>query len=199
LEQMPSADDHARFLDAARGLLAVDPNLRSLKSRARSKLVSKPIKRKSEQAAVLAELWHAVVRAAGQDNLRELHGKNETVAKMAALRVLMAYLIAKGLTRPTTDRRTLLDAAMLLLERRGDIEGLLRKDWGGRKPVRQDPATRKWVQAATKAFRERKPKASKADIARWVHTEARRRGKGKCKWRNPEHLRTWMYKQGIEI
>jgi hypothetical protein len=107
LENLPHKEDQRRFFEAARAFLSFDLKIRNLPAAKRSALVRAPIE------SILTELWRASYRV-----LREDHpgvGASELDVQLFGTRLLMARLIVGGM-QGTDDKKTLLDAALLLRE-----------------------------------------------------------------------------------
>lgn len=182
------------FLDAARSLLAADPELPRIirTSRQRRRLISGPLRTPAERGLVFDEIWKAIARAAADAPLH----LNNPAAILGAKRVLMAYLIAKGL-RYGSDPRALEGVQAFLVESRKEAGKLRRQINGARRGSPPDRRAIEWLRKTAPLWRQRKPNGSSSSGARWLFTRARR--ERIFKWANYEFSRVSAYKNGIRI
>lgn len=190
---VPAPDE---FFEAARSLLATDPELVSLVKRARhrKKLVTDPVKTQNEKARVLAEIWQAVVRASDYDP-NTLLLPNNRAAMRGGLRLLMAFLVAKGLFR-RSDPEALKGAQKFLIDARRDVTKLQRQIHGAKNQPPDDGAIA-WLRAAAPLMRQKYPNAPATSIARWLFVQAGK--EDVTRWADSETVRVTAYKNGIPL
>ena len=144
---------------------------------------------------MLAEIWQAVARASDYDPDTLLLPNNRG-ATLDALRLLMAFLVAKGLS-PNSDPLALKRAQEFLIESRRDAKKLRRQINGAIRHEPRDGSAMAWLRATAPLWRQRNPKASSSAGARWLFALARK--KGITKWISYDSLRVSAHKNGIPI
>ena len=186
---LPTPEDEARFLEAARDILATDPELkRQLKSRMRAKVFKGPIDTPARQAAVRAEIRRLLP-----------YVTKDGAATVAVLRILTACLIIRGLNG-ADHRSTLLNAALFLREKRREIETLQRQAWDATRPKRRagsDSATVKWARDMAAEWRANNPRKPKTEGASWLFKRALKQDRTCC--RTVESFRVWTYRNRVVI
>jgi hypothetical protein len=195
LASLATPEDHLRFLEAARGLLAVDPDLKKrLGSRARSRLVNGPIETALAQRTLLSELRRSV--ASTLKDLDEV-GDDDRSATVVALRGLMTWITVKGLMPGPHDLAALQTATGLLWRLKGEIETLNQRITGGTRTRAHDPREG-WVRSKAKAWREGHPSNRPADGYRSLYRIAKKEQITPL-WTDTNALRGWMSRRGIKI
>ena len=134
-------------MEAARGILANDPALKQLGTRARSRIVRGRVNVAHGQTSLPGDLWQAAKRAFNKDSIDALQGGDAT-AKIAGLRILMAFIIVKYFKSSSekVSVATLERAALFLREAKEHIALLTQQEHGARrteKPKPQDDASEK--------------------------------------------------------
>jgi hypothetical protein len=193
--RVPAPDE---FFEAARGLLDTDPQLVGLiqKARQRKKLTTAPIKTLSEKERVLVAIWEAIARATNYDPATLLLPNNRA-ARLGGLRLLMAFLVAKGMS-PDSDTEALKGAQKFLIASRRDANKLRRQIHGAiRHDQLRDGGAMAWLRATAPLWRQRKPRSSSSEGARRLFDLARK--EGITKWGSSESLRVSAHKNGIRI
>ena len=114
--RLPTAGDRRRFLDAARGILALDEQIRNLPQRRRSALLSAPIENARQEAEIIAALQAVLPRVVTAWREASAVDPEAIETRLAMIRVLLAALVARGLNG-ASDGATLREAALLLRER----------------------------------------------------------------------------------
>src|SRR5262249_39743015 len=130
--RLPTADDRRRFLDAARGILALDEQIKNLPQRRRSALLNAPIESARQEAEITAALKAALPRVVTAWREASAVDPEEIKTRLAMIRVLLGALVAPGLNS-ASDGATLREAALqlrelssnahLLISQRGAREG----------------------------------------------------------------------------
>jgi len=198
LASLPTVPPPDGFFEAARSLLATDPDLvgRIQKARQRKKLRTDPVKTLGEEELVLVEIWLSIRNATNYDP-NTLLLPNNHAAILRGLRLLMAFLVAKGLFSPNSDPLALRRAQAFLIESRSDANKLRRQVNGAVRHEPRDGSALAWLRAAAPLWRRRNPNASSSAGAMWLVTQARKQGIHT--WRNSESLRVSAYKNRIRI
>jgi hypothetical protein len=196
------ADRH-RFLDAARGLLAVDPAfVNQVRGKERTKLISGPIDTPEMEERITAELRHATARLVKEQMPLRSSSNADRHFYLFGMRLLMADIVARGLA-PFQRWQTLHDATVFLWEARNACLTAQRKTWGATRSngayERDGERTRElWLRATARAWRERNPRASQSAGVRWLYERAKKQ-KDFTAWSTPGALRSWANRKGIRI
>jgi hypothetical protein len=203
---LSTTKDEARFLEAARDVLATDPELkRRLNPRTRKQLLNGPIDSPAWKAALLAQVWRALPRGtkdleSAANIWRALPSKTAPkVAAVAGLRILTAYLITRGLNEAVS-RDTLLSAALFLRESQREIERLQPSITGGirtERPVGPDPAV-EWARQALAEWRAKNPEKLKSPGIRLLYNNQARKHYPK-RWRDWKSFRSWINRNKIAV
>jgi hypothetical protein len=207
-ELLATPEDKAEFRDAARDLLAADPELkRQLKPLTRAQLLNGPIDTPAWQAALLAQVQRALPHETKDGELpalfaqirRALPPKAATAtAAIVGLRILTAYLITRGFAR-SVPSNIVLKAALFLRKSQRQIETLQRQISGGsrtKRHVGSDPAV-EWARHAWADWRGRNSTKPKTQGAQVLYRQARKRYP--TRWRNAESFRVWLHRNGVAI
>jgi hypothetical protein len=198
LASLPTVPSPDGFFEAARSLLATDLDLvgRIQKARQRKQLRTDPVKTLGEKELVLVEIWRSIISASDYDPNKLLLPNNHA-AILGGLRLLMAFLVAKGLLSPNSDPLALKRAQAFLIESRRDANKLRRQINGAIRHEPRDGSAMAWLRATAPVWRQRKPNASSSAGARWLFALARK--KGITKWSSSESLRVSAIKNSIRI
>lgn len=202
LENLPTDEDRSRFLDAARAFLSFDWKIRNLTPGRRKALLHVPIENADQEANVVAALWLASDRLLRENPPGD--GKSELDIQLFGTRLLMARLIVGGL-QGASDRRALLDAALLLRELSESAQLIRSKNEGksGRLDALSDEnAERKRRSAllrgeAEKIRSERPTLRSKKDRADKLNKRFQKQGWKP--WPSPDALVQFARRNGIKI
>jgi hypothetical protein len=198
----PKSEDWNRFYEAARGLIAIDPEFRHrLKSPdARSRLLNGPIDTPAAEDRLRKHLLHSMRSAS-----KYFKAKDDATS---GFRGLMAFLTAAVLTADRVDRDALNQVSGQLFELRKYIERTRRREHGRRARADVDPAAVQWVEEKAREWRENNPKATQNEGLKHLYSEskkaavlivlARKNGKSRL-WPNVPALRAWMYRNKLRI
>jgi hypothetical protein len=189
--------DRRRFLDAARGLLALDPIFaNNVRAKERTTIMSGPIDTPEAEKRIIAELRTATARLVKEPIPRP----DDRRFFSFGLRLLMADIVAKGF-EPFQDRQTLLDATLFLREAWNDGLTAQRKTWGAMRPssARDGERSREfWLRGTARSWRKRNPRASQSAGVRWLYEQAKKQ-KNFPAWPTPGALRLWANRRDIRI
>jgi hypothetical protein len=144
MESRATVPPHDNFFEAARGLLATDPELPRIirTSRARAKLIKGTVNKPGEKEDVLAAIFLAIDRARNGDVADALAKSadrpnntraNRTANRAAVLGALRAFLAAKGLLSPNSDPGALKKAQAFLIKSQWDVNRLQRQVHGAKR------------------------------------------------------------------
>jgi hypothetical protein len=118
IESLPTEEDRSRFFDAARTFLSFDWKIRNLPPGRRRNLLH------ANGSNLATALWQAAQRLLGEDHPSE---NNTSVdIQLFGARLLMARVIVEGF-RGASDRKALLEAALLLRELGDDAQNIRSK------------------------------------------------------------------------